>query len=128
MAKISHHKRLTIVPASADVGDDDGLDTAIELSASLISRLREVLDRSDQPVDHIACVLTTRPGEAHEPAVQAARSIVGALTLERGRRVRINLLVTHDESAGEVGETLELLDGDHGGFFAGSTFDLRRTA
>lgn len=105
----------------------------VDRPAELIARLREALVPARPGVTRIAVVVAAPadpdPWRAAAAAglVEAARGIVGALTLERGPSLRLNLVLAEAAGAPEVDDALAFLSGPAAGFTAGATLDLRRT-
>jgi hypothetical protein len=107
----------------------------VDEMVAIMSRLREILSAAtaDDPV-HVAVLHTTssQPDPWHAAAAEglceALRGLVGALTLELGPALRINLVLVSADSSREVtADTLAFLGSPSGGFASGSTFDLRAT-
>jgi hypothetical protein len=113
-------------------GDDPFRAWVVDGARELIAALRESLVGSTQEETHKVAIVVT-PSTTDDPwtaaaveaSCEAARGIVGSLTLERGPDVRLNLIVSPADRTAELMETLDLLAAPEGAFVAGSTFDLR---
>lgn len=108
-------------------GDFD--DIVTKPCARVLEQLRGLLQDNSTPTETVALLLTTPPRTSnsathalHEALFEALRGIVGSLTLEYRRQLRINLIRTSETDAAE--DTLQLLDDGLGAFAAGATLDL----
>lgn len=130
--RASHDGLQVLRAVLCDSGEDPFRRWVVDGARELIATLRETLVQpsDDDPVK-VAVVLAVPQGDdpwttaAAAAACEAARGIVGALTLERGPAVRLNLVLTTQAGTSELAETLDLLVAPEGSFVAGTTFDLR---
>lgn len=127
---------LTVLELAADPQADMPFrGWVVDEMVAIMSRLREILGAAsaDDPV-HVVVVHTTslQPDPWHAAAAdglcEALRGLVGALTLELGPALRINLVLASTDSArNTLADALAFLGSPSGGFASGSTFDLRAT-
>jgi hypothetical protein len=128
----SHGDMRVLRSVLRDAGDDPFRTWVANGAGDLIAALRDTLLRPSQEEPQKVAVVLVAPSSddpwtaaAAEAACEAARGVVGALTLERGPAVRLNLILASDAETPEMAETLDLLASPEGSFVAGATFDLR---
>lgn len=108
----------------------------VDGSVGIIDHLRELVDRNSTSEREIRVVIVVAEekqtaGSNEEQAAAAAahaavQGIVHSLTLELGKRVRLNAVSCGTGSRG-LRQTLQFLGADDAQFIAGSTFDIRET-
>ncbi len=118
--------------AADDSGDDPFATWVVEKTIDVIARLRDILLGGSPPsATKIAVVVIVdeQPdawkAAAADGLCDGLRGAVGALTLERGASLRLNLVLASAAATSELEETLAFLASPSANFVAGSTFDLR---